>query len=101
MKYTTTLDKEIEVKPIPLNNREAFKACQRVLSAAGEFESAEPGSDAWHERRYAMHDSFFALCDSVSIPRDAVSEADIAPILSVLQTGEAPEKKQPANTNAS
>lgn len=101
MKHTTTLGMEIDLKPIPLANRSAFIACQRVLTAARDFEMSEGGSDKWHESRYKLHDDFFALCDAVGIPRNSVSEADIAPVLSVLQTGELPEKKPQASTAAS
>lgn len=96
MKYTTTMGVDIELKPIPLKNREAFLKCKAVLDSARAFDLAEEGSEDWHDARFKLHDNFMALCESMSIPADAVGEGDMADILSAIQTGELPVKKTEA-----
>lgn len=96
IKYTTTTGAEITLSPIPLSNREGFKACRQVLQAIAVFEGKEDNSDAWHDARFDFHDKFLSMCDAVGIDRSSVGEGDLVAVLSVLQTGELPGKAEAA-----
>jgi len=93
MTYTTKAGKEIQVNPILLSDREGWVKCRALQRICGEFEQIDDsGSDEWWNKREGMHESFQGLLTHLGVNgKDAISEGDIVPIVSLLQTGELPE----------
>ncbi len=88
MKYVTSLGTEVELRPIRLNDARAFAAYRALADAASALDECDKQSAAWWDARAALHERMLGLCDALSIPRDSVSEHDLMPIITYIETGD-------------